>query len=71
VLWRYFKMMEQSRHRSVETVRGYIGGAEIFKELAGSGRKAFPITAPQAHDGNLRVDRLRRVGGRPNADLGY
>jgi site-specific recombinase XerD len=32
-----FKMMDQSRHRSVETVRGYVRDAEIFKEHAGAG----------------------------------
>jgi hypothetical protein len=32
-----FKMMEQSRHRSVETLRGYVREAEIFKEHAGAG----------------------------------
>jgi hypothetical protein len=26
-----FKMMDQSRHRSVETLRGYVRDAEIFK----------------------------------------
>ena len=30
-----FKMMDQSRHRSVE--RGYVCDAEIFKEHAGAG----------------------------------
>jgi hypothetical protein len=30
-------MMEQSRHRSVETLRGYVREAEIFKEHAGAG----------------------------------
>jgi site-specific recombinase XerD len=32
-----FKMMDQSRHRSVETLRGYVRDAEIFKEHAGIG----------------------------------
>jgi site-specific recombinase XerD len=32
-----FKMMDQSRHRSVETLRGYVRDAEIFKEHAGAG----------------------------------
>jgi site-specific recombinase XerD len=32
-----FKMMDQSRHRSVETLRGYIRDGEIFKEHAGAG----------------------------------
>jgi hypothetical protein len=32
-----FNMMEQSRHRSVETLRGYVRDAEIFKEHAGAG----------------------------------
>ena len=32
-----FKMMDQSRHRSVETLRGYVRDAEIFKEHAGTG----------------------------------
>jgi hypothetical protein len=30
------KMMEPSRHRSVETLRGYIRDAEIFKEHVGA-----------------------------------
>jgi site-specific recombinase XerD len=32
-----FKMMDQSRHRSVETLRGYVRDAEVFKEHAGAG----------------------------------
>jgi site-specific recombinase XerD len=32
-----FKMMDQSRHKSVETLRGYVRDAEIFKDHAGSG----------------------------------
>ena len=32
-----FKMIEQSRHCSVETLRGYVRDAEIFKEHAGAG----------------------------------
>jgi integrase len=32
-----FKMMDVSRHRSVDTVRGYVRDAEIFKAHAGSG----------------------------------
>ena len=32
-----FKMMDQSRHRSVETLRGYVRDAEIFKDHAGAG----------------------------------
>jgi hypothetical protein len=32
-----FKMMDQSRHRSVETLRGYVRDAEILKEHAGAG----------------------------------
>jgi integrase len=32
-----FKMMDQSRHRSVETLRGYVRDAEIFKGHAGAG----------------------------------
>ena len=30
-----FKMMDQSRHRSVDTLRGYVRDAEIFKNHAG------------------------------------
>ena len=30
-----FKIMDVSRHRSVETVRGYVRDAEMFKEHAG------------------------------------
>ena len=33
-----FKMVvDQSRHRSVEALRGYVRDAEIFKEHAGAG----------------------------------
>ena len=32
-----FKMMDQSRHKYVETLRGYVRDAEIFKEHAGAG----------------------------------
>jgi hypothetical protein len=32
-----FKMMDQSRHRSVDTLRGYVCDAEIFKDHAGAG----------------------------------
>ena len=32
-----FEMMDQSRRRSVETLRGYVRDAEIFKEHAGTG----------------------------------
>jgi site-specific recombinase XerD len=32
-----FKLMDQSRHRSVESLRGYVRDAEIFKEHAGAG----------------------------------
>lgn len=32
-----FKMMDVSRHRSVETVRGYVRDAELFKDHAGAG----------------------------------
>jgi len=30
-------MMDVSRHRSVETVRGYVRDAELFKEHAAAG----------------------------------
>jgi site-specific recombinase XerD len=32
-----FKMMDVSRHRSVETLRGYVRNAELFKDHAGAG----------------------------------
>jgi hypothetical protein len=32
-----FKMIDQSRHRSVETLRGYVRDAEMFEEHAGAG----------------------------------
>jgi site-specific recombinase XerD len=32
-----FKMMDVSRHRSVETLRGYVRDAEMFKDHAGAG----------------------------------
>jgi site-specific recombinase XerD len=43
-----FKMMDQSRHRSVETLRGYVRDAEIFKEHAGA-RKNWSIAFPSLH----------------------
>jgi hypothetical protein len=32
-----FKMMDVSRHRSVDTLRGYIRDAELFRDHAGAG----------------------------------
>jgi len=32
-----FKMMDVSRHRSVETLRGYVRDAELFRDHAGAG----------------------------------
>jgi integrase len=32
-----FKMMDVSRHRSVDTLRGYVRDAELFRDHAGSG----------------------------------
>jgi site-specific recombinase XerD len=32
-----FKMMDVSRHKSVETLRGYVRDAELFRDHAGSG----------------------------------
>jgi hypothetical protein len=32
-----FKMADQSRHKSMDTLRGYVRDAEIFKDHAGSG----------------------------------
>ena len=32
-----FKMMDVSRHKSIETLRGYVRDGEIFKDHAGAG----------------------------------
>jgi hypothetical protein len=32
-----FKMMDVSRHHSVDTLRGYVRDAQIFKDHAGNG----------------------------------
>ena len=32
-----FKMMDASRHKSVDTLRGYVRDAELFKDHAGKG----------------------------------
>jgi hypothetical protein len=32
-----FKLMEVSRHKSMDTLRGYVRRAELFKDHAGSG----------------------------------
>jgi hypothetical protein len=32
-----FKMADQSRHKSMDTLRGYVRDAEIFKDHAGGG----------------------------------
>jgi integrase len=32
-----FKMADQSRHRSMDTLRGYVRDAEMFKDHAGAG----------------------------------
>jgi hypothetical protein len=33
-----FKMMDVSRHRSIDTLRGYVRDAELFQDHAGAGR---------------------------------
>jgi site-specific recombinase XerD len=32
-----FKMMDVSRHRSIDTLRGYVRDADLFRDHAGSG----------------------------------
>ena len=32
-----FKMMDVSRHKSMDTLRGYVRDAELFRDHAGSG----------------------------------
>ena len=32
-----FKMMDQSRHRSMDTLRGYVRDAHLFRDHAGAG----------------------------------
>jgi hypothetical protein len=32
-----FKMMDVSRHKSVDTLRGYVRDADLFKDHAGAG----------------------------------
>jgi hypothetical protein len=32
-----FKMMDVSQHKSVDTLRGYVRGAELFRDHAGAG----------------------------------
>ena len=32
-----FKMMDVSQHKSVDTLRGYVRDAELFKDHAGAG----------------------------------
>jgi site-specific recombinase XerD len=32
-----FKMMDVSRHKSVDTLRGYVRDAEMFRDHAGAG----------------------------------
>jgi hypothetical protein len=32
-----FKMIDVSRHKSVDTLRGYVRDAELFKDHAGAG----------------------------------
>ena len=32
-----FKLMEVSRHKSVDTLRGYVRRAELFRDHAGAG----------------------------------
>src|SRR5450755_4323893 len=32
-----FKMMDQSGHKSIDTLRGYVRDAELFKDHAGAG----------------------------------
>jgi hypothetical protein len=32
-----FKMVDQSGHKSIDTLRGYVRDAELFKDYAGAG----------------------------------
>jgi hypothetical protein len=61
-------MADQSRHKSMDTLRGYVPDAEIFKDYAGTGFdrpiKRLITYPPLAHHG-------AQVGGtreRPGAD---
>jgi site-specific recombinase XerD len=40
-----FKMMDVSRHKSVDTLRGYVRDAELFKDHAGAGLLYLAIEA--------------------------
>src|ERR1700750_3100111 len=40
-----FKMMDVSRHKSVDTLRGYVRDAELFKDHAGAGLLYFASCA--------------------------
>jgi hypothetical protein len=33
----FFKMMDVSRHKSVDTLRGYVRDAQLFQDHAGAG----------------------------------
>jgi hypothetical protein len=54
-----FKMMDVSRHKSVDTLRGYIRDAELFKDHAGAG-----LTASMTEKSQLQSASLSRRSSR-------
>ena len=46
-----FKMMDVSRHKSVDTLRGYVRDAELFKDHAGAGCCERVTTCPAKWSG--------------------
>jgi hypothetical protein len=49
-----FKMMDVSRHKSVDTLRGYVRDAELFKDHAGTGLLSRGLCADAAELGKVQ-----------------
>ena len=63
-----FKMADQSRHKSMDTLRGYVRDAEIFKRHAGEGlRKHEKGPAWRWRGLVTRRSSTLRTEGSPNA----
>jgi hypothetical protein len=54
-------MMDVSRHRSVETVRGYVRDAEIFKDHAGIGPASAIIELKLQHAQERIIDLTQQL----------
>jgi integrase len=64
-----FKMVDQSGHKSIDTLRGYVRDAELFKDHAGAG--LLWASATEAREHQARRVELGHAAVKPGAGGGY